>query len=139
MPSPAPREEKQTAPRRHGRDRFQAFAVPCGAPSEAAALVESLVKKHGLSDASHLSWALRAGLRGGSMAEAKSDGGETGAGNCILDVMRKKGTAGLLVLVARWYGGRHLGALRFRIYRDLTAEAAGGPGAATPLRARDPS
>jgi putative IMPACT (imprinted ancient) family translation regulator len=129
MPSPAP-TDRRTSPKRQGRDRFQAFAVPCNAPSEAAILVESLVKKHDLSGASHLSWALRAGS-GGSMAEAKSDGGESGAGNCILDVMRKKGTAGLLILVARWYGGRHIGALRFRIYRELAAEAAGN-GASTP-------
>jgi putative IMPACT (imprinted ancient) family translation regulator len=121
---PRASQERWTAPRREGRDRFQAFAVPCHAPSEAAVLVEALVKKHDLSGASHLSWALRAGS-GGSMAEAKSDGGESGAGNCILDVMRKKGSAGLLILVARWYGGRHLGALRFRIYRELAAEAAG--------------
>jgi putative IMPACT (imprinted ancient) family translation regulator len=107
--------------KKHGRDRFRAFAAPCNGAEEAAALVRSLSLAYGLEDASHLSWAVRP-ERDGSMMETKSDGGETGAGACILDVLRKRGTTNTLVLVARWYGGRHLGSLRFRIYRKLTGE-----------------
>ncbi len=52
----------------------------------------------------------------------KGDGGESGAGNAILDVLRKSSAENTLVAVARWYGGKHLGGLRFRIYRKLTSE-----------------
>ena len=106
---------------RRGRDRFQAFRVPCDSLDAASDLARGLTATFGLGDASHLSWAVRAGS-GGSIIEAKNDGGERGAGNCILDTMRKTGTSGVLVLVARWYGGRHLGGLRFRIYRGLTSD-----------------
>jgi len=71
-----------------------------------------------LKKASHLSWAIR--LSNGT--EVKNDGGESGSGRCILDVMREMDVENCLVLVARWYGGKHLGGLRFRIYRRTTAE-----------------
>lgn len=122
-PAPPP-AVKRTEPRRQGRDRFQAFGIPCARPSEAPALLARLGSECGLTEASHLIWALRTS-EGGRLEEAKSDGGESGAGNCILEVMRRRGTLGRLVLVARWYGGRHLGALRFRIIRELAAEASG--------------
>ncbi len=106
---------------KQGRDRFQAFAVPCSSAREASSAVETLAAAYGLGDASHLSWALRP-ENGGSIMETTSDGGETGAGACILDVLRKRQVTNTLVLVARWYGGRHLGSLRFRVYRKLTGE-----------------
>lgn len=106
---------------RRGRDRFQAFRVPCDSLDAASGLVSGLTTTFGLGDASHLSWAARTGS-GGSISETKNDGGERGAGSCILGIMRKTGTSGVLVLVARWFGGRHLGGLRFRIYRGLTSD-----------------
>jgi putative IMPACT (imprinted ancient) family translation regulator len=54
------------------------------------------------------------------VSELKDDGGESGSGRVILEAMRAKGAGGCLVLVARWYSGRHLGGVRFRIYRSLT-------------------
>lgn len=71
-----------------------------------------------MKKASHLSWAAR--LSDGT--ELKNDGGEAGSGNCILDVMRNMEAQDCLVLVARWYGGKHLGGMRFRIYRNTTKE-----------------
>jgi len=71
--------------------------------------------------ASHVSWACRLTLDG-RITEIKSDGGESGAGSIILDVLRKSSAENILVAVGRWYGGKHLGGLRFRIYRKLTSE-----------------
>lgn len=71
-----------------------------------------------MKKASHLSWAFR--LSDGT--EIKNDGGESGSGNCILEVMRNMNTVDCMVLVARWYGGKHLGGLRFRIYRNTTKQ-----------------
>jgi len=81
-------------------------------------VIKTLSKEFRLRKASHLSWAVR--LSDGT--EVKNDGGESGAGNCILDVMREMEAVNCLVLVARWYGGKHLGGLRFRIYRKTTAK-----------------
>jgi len=102
---------------RQGRDRFQAFLAPCESAEDVPGILRRLERK--TKGASHVSWALRPG-NPGSVTEMKSDGGESGSGNCILDVMRKRKARNVLVVVARWYGGRHLGSLRFRIYRKLT-------------------
>ena len=71
-----------------------------------------------MKKASHISWAIR--LSDGT--ELKNDGGESGSGNCILEVMRNLNAENCFILVARWYGGKHLGGLRFRIYRNTTKE-----------------
>jgi putative IMPACT (imprinted ancient) family translation regulator len=96
--------------------------MACGTPFSSGdnpkELIGLLSKSYRLKKASHLSWAVR--LVDGT--EIKNDGGESGAGNCILDTMRETNTVNCLVLVARWYGGKHLGGLRFRIYRKTTAE-----------------
>lgn len=104
-----------------GKDRFQAFTVPCNNPDDVPDIISQLSSGHRLHKASHISWALRLKYSD-SIREVKNDGGENGAGNCILEIMRIKNAVNTLVVVARWYGGRHLGGLRFRIYRNLTAD-----------------
>jgi len=74
-----------------------------------------------MRSASHVSWACRIS-RTGRIDDLKGDGGESGAGTVILDVLRKSSTENVLVAVARWYGGKHLGGLRFRTYRKLTSD-----------------
>lgn len=105
---------------REGACRFAAGAVrlkPGENPKKAAARVARKLKMH---RASHVSWACR-NTHGGRTDETKSDGGESGAGNVILDVLRKSSANNVLVVVARWYGGKHLGGLRFRVYSKLTS------------------
>ena len=48
----------------------------------------------------------------------KSDDGEAGAGNVILAVLEGADLRGQLVIVTRWFGGKHLGGDRFRHVRD---------------------
>jgi putative IMPACT (imprinted ancient) family translation regulator len=102
------------------RSRFAAFGGPCPDESSIAPLVASLVSGHRLGKATQVSWAARFTAPDGRLAEVKHDGGEAGAGRAMLEVMQSRGAGNCLVLVARWYGGRHLGGLRFRIYRTLT-------------------
>ena len=83
--------------------------------------LKELVRDCRMRKASHISWACRI-VRNNRIDDMKGDGGESGAGNVILDVLRKSSTENVLVAVARWYGGKHLGGLRFRIYRKLTSE-----------------
>ncbi len=106
---------------REGACRFAAGGIvlePGADPQKAAGLV---VRRLKMRKASHISWACRTGS-GGRVDEAKSDGGESGAGMVILDVLRKASAKNVLVVVARWYGGKHLGGLRFRVYSRLTSE-----------------
>lgn len=44
----------------------------------------------------------------------KGDDGEAGAGNVILRMLDREGVEGRLVVVTRWFGGKHLGGDRFR-------------------------
>jgi putative IMPACT (imprinted ancient) family translation regulator len=57
--------------------------------------------------------------------ECKDDAGETGAGEQILEMLRRQSpeTDGVLVLVNRWYGGAHLGTQRYRIIRACAQAA----------------
>jgi putative IMPACT (imprinted ancient) family translation regulator len=108
------------------RSRFAAFGGPCPGESDIKPLVEGLTIRYRLKKASHISWAARFIAPEGRTAEMKEDGGESGAGRLILDAMRARDAGGCLVLIARWYGGRHLGGLRFRIYRNLTERLLSG-------------
>ena len=102
----------------------QSRFLACGTPflssdnQSVTATVKILTRQFKMKKASHLSWAIR--LSDGT--ELKNDGGESGSGNCILEVMRNMNAVNCLILVARWYGGKHLGGLRFRIYRNSTKE-----------------
>ncbi len=100
------------------QSRFLACGTSFIDSSDRSSVIKSLNKQFKLKKASHLSWALR--LSDGT--EIKNDGGESGSGNCILDVMRAMNAVDCFILVARWYGGKHLGGLRFRIYRETTKE-----------------
>ena len=106
---------------RAGACRFAAGGIRLAPGQEPAKALEELVRHCRMRKASHVSWAYRYTLAG-RIIEMKSDGGESGAGNVILDVLRRSSSENVLVAVARWYGGKHLGGLRFRIYRKLSSE-----------------
>ena len=100
------------------QSRFLACGAPIHSQVNSSKIIEKLIKQFRLKKASHLSWAIR--LSDGT--ETKNDGGEAKSGNCILEVMRNMDTVNSIILVARWYGGKHLGGLRFKIYRNTTKE-----------------
>ena len=44
----------------------------------------------------------------------KGDDGENGAGMIIVRMLEREGLGDHLIVVTRWYGGKHLGGDRFR-------------------------
>ena len=44
----------------------------------------------------------------------KNDDGESGAGMVIVRMLEREGLKNHIVVVTRWYGGKHLGGDRFR-------------------------
>jgi putative IMPACT (imprinted ancient) family translation regulator len=100
------------------QSRFLACGVPLSGKDAVVSTVQAAVKRFRMEKASQLSWACR--LADGT--ELKSDGGESGAGKCILEVMSGMNAVDCVVIVARWYGGKHLGGMRFRIYRETARE-----------------
>ena len=93
-------------------DRGSRYAVaggPAATRAEAAALLAGLKRNKRFAKATHNSWAARIGGEG-----IKADDGEAGAGAIILRMLESEGLDDHLIVVTRWYGGKHLGGDRFR-------------------------
>lgn len=93
-------------------DRGSRYAVsggPCRSPDEARAFVAELKRNKKFAKATHHSWGL---ICGDQMI--KNDDGEAGAGMVILRMLEREGLRDHIVVVTRWFGGKHLGGDRFR-------------------------
>lgn len=78
-------------------------------PAIDAALAQ-LKRTRAYARATHNSWGAHLAL-GGAI---KGDDGEAGAGMVILRMLDRADLRDHLVVVTRWYGGKHLGGDRFR-------------------------
>ena len=94
-------------------DRGSKYAVSggaCGSAEDAAAFIKLLCKNKKFAKATHNTWGVI--LPDGT--PLKADDGESGAGMVILRMLEREGRVGEIVVVTRWYGGKHLGGDRFR-------------------------
>ncbi len=97
-------------------DRGSKYAVsggPAASGAEAQALVAELCRVKKFARATHHSWGLVC-----AEAALKEDDGEAGAGMVILRMLERAGLRDHVVVVTRWYGGKHLGGDRFRHVRE---------------------
>lgn len=97
-------------------DRGSKYAVsggPCASEDEAKAFIKELCRRKKFAKATHNSWALLT-----EDGQIKNDDGESGAGNVILRMLERAGLRNHIVVVTRWYGGKHLGGDRFRHVQD---------------------
>lgn len=97
-------------------DRGSRYAVsggPARNRAEVAALLAKLKSAKRFQKATHHSWA--AILEG---EPVKDDDGESGAGALILQMLERAGLHEHVIVVTRWYGGKHLGGDRFRHVAD---------------------
>lgn len=97
-------------------DRGSKYAVsgaPCVSADEAAGLLAQLKRNKRFAKATHNSWGLIC-----AEGPIKNDDGESGAGLVILRMLEREGLRDHLVVVTRWYGGKHLGGDRFRHVQD---------------------
>jgi putative IMPACT (imprinted ancient) family translation regulator len=93
-------------------DRGSKYAVsggPCSSPEEARGFIKELCRKKKFAKATHHSWALL-----GDAGPIKNDDGEAGAGMVIIRMLEREQLNNHIVVVTRWYGGKHLGGDRFR-------------------------
>jgi Uncharacterized conserved protein len=98
-------------------DRGSKYAVSggaCGTVEEAKAFLKELCRKKKFAKATHNTWGVI--LPDGT--PLKHDDGESGAGMVILRMLEREGVTGQIVVVTRWYGGKHLGGDRFRHVQD---------------------
>ncbi len=94
-------------------DRGSKYAVS-GAPVRSSEDVESFLKDlkraKRYAKATHNTW----GVLFADGTPVKNDDGESGAGMVILRMLEREGLTDHIVVVTRWYGGKHLGGDRFR-------------------------
>ena len=75
--------------------------------------MKALCRRKKLAQATHNPWAVL--LPDGPLKHAD---GESGAGMVILRMLEREGLEGHIIVVTRWYGGKHLGGDRFRHVQD---------------------
>lgn len=93
-------------------DRGSRYAVsggPARNRAEAEALLTELKRNKRFAKATHNTWAAILSGEG-----VKDDDGESGAGQIILQMLERAELTDHVVVVTRWYGGKHLGGDRFR-------------------------
>lgn len=93
--------------------KYSVSGCPAQSREDVDAALKALKRNKKFAKATHNSWAVL--LPDGPL---KSDDGEAGAGNVILAVLEGAGLEGQLIIVTRWFGGKHLGGDRFRHVRD---------------------
>lgn len=97
-------------------DRGSKYAVsggPCTSDADAKTFIKSLCRNKKFAKATHNSWGLIA-----QNTQIKNDDGESGAGMVILRILEREGITDHIIVVTRWYGGKHLGGDRFRHVQD---------------------
>lgn len=105
-------------------DRGSKYAVCGGAISskaDADKFIKELCRKKKYAKATHNTWGaiLRDNNNGNSNdLPIKNDDGESGAGMIILRMLEREKLYNHIIVVTRWYGGKHLGGDRFRRVQD---------------------
>ena len=89
------------------RSRFHALLTPLASPGDMEALLKA--RRRDYRKANHHCWACRVRDAAGTLVELSKDDGEVGhPGRVLLELMRKHGLEGALV-VSRVFGGVKLG------------------------------
>ncbi|MEL6868538.1 MAG: YigZ family protein [Pseudomonadota bacterium] len=97
-------------------DRGSKYAVSggaCGDAETASDFIKQLCKRKKFAKATHNTWGLV--LASGPL---KHDDGESGAGMIIVRMLERARLHNHIIVVTRWYGGKHLGGDRFRHVQD---------------------
>ncbi|MGR3496408.1 YigZ family protein [Citreimonas sp.] len=90
--------------------RYAAAGGPCRSEVEAKAFLKQLKRRKKFAKATHNSWACLSREHG----PLWHDDGEAGAAAVILRMLEREKVQDEIVVVTRWFGGKHLGGDRFR-------------------------
>lgn len=93
-------------------DRGSKYSVSggtCRSADEAKAFIRELKRNKKFAKATHNTWAVV--LQSGAV---KNDDGESGAGMVIVRMLEREQVLDHIIVVTRWFGGKHLGGDRFR-------------------------
>ena len=101
---------------------FQGSKVDISDPQDALAALHAVYKAPDVGGATHNIYAYRVSS-GGQITSYYDDDGEHGAGRRILKMMEDNHVTNSLICVTRWYGGNHIGPIRFDCIVDCAKEA----------------
>jgi len=102
-------------------DRGSKYAVSGCAVTDRAqidAALKDLKRDKAYAKATHNTWGALLSATGA----LKADDGESGAGMVIIRMLERAGLEAHLIVVTRWYGGKHLGGDRFRHVQDCVRQ-----------------
>lgn len=100
---------------------FLAFAASVTSTEDVRKAYRKLKIKY--ADASHISSAYRLAPADGPFNQEALDDGEHGMGRFLLKLMQEGSSMNTAVFLIRYYGGVHIGSLRFDIARTLATKA----------------
>lgn len=100
---------------------FLAFAVQVKSTECVRKAYRKLKIKY--ADASHISSAYRLAPPNGPFNQEASDDGEHGMGRFLLKLLQEGNATNVAVFVLRYFGGVHIGPMRFDIARELATKA----------------
>jgi len=103
--------------------KYAVSGAPASDRASVDAVLKSLKRDKAFAKATHNSWGVWL-AEGGPM---KGDDGEAGAGQVILRMLDRADLRDHVVIVTRWYGGKHLGGDRFRHVQTCVAAYLDGP------------
>ena len=102
------------------KDRGSIYSVSAGKVKnrdDIKKFLKKLKSNKKYAKATHNSFAVRISHEG-AIFETKSDDGETGAGNVILRILKKRDFVDIIVVITRWFGGIKLEGDRFKHIQD---------------------
>ena len=92
--------------------------------SDVPIVLAKLLQDQSIAKATHNAYAYRIGRIGSNnLKEGIKDDGEHGAGLKILQQIQERGATNIIVIVSRFYGGKHMGPKRFDCFKDSAQEA----------------
>mgnify|MGYP003648700160 FL=1 len=89
--------------------KYAVTGAPAATADDAKEVVKELCRNKKFAKATHNTWAMI-----GTDGPVKTDDGEAGAGLVILRMLERDAIRNHVVIVTRWYDGKHLGGDRFR-------------------------
>ena len=97
------------------KSKFQSFACRVTSVAQVDAVHAELLSDKRIAASTHNMFAYRIqDADSGEMIEWRDDDGEGGAGDKLLSLLQLTNRVNVFVMCTRWYGGVHLGHMRFR-------------------------
>ena len=102
-----------TPPRCYDGSTFQGQCVRLESQDDVIAGLHAVRKDTRVARADHNAYAYRWQGADRYISEHYEDDREYGSGRWVLDILREQNLVNYLVVVSRWFGGKHLGQARF--------------------------